>query len=101
MIQTFQVTVTGEKVSFYVELKYRRFLIDFLDNLDCITMPVNDKKVKSDFSISQLLKNRDIVPSRIPKELGGCIRCGKRRRKNGKNKLWCTACKRDNREKRN
>ncbi len=100
MIQTFKVTVVGEEVAFYVETKYRQFLIDFLDNLDCITMPVNETKIKTHIRVSQFLKSKEITPKRIPKELGGCIRCGKPRRKNGRNKLYCTACKRENREKR-
>ena len=92
MIKTFKVTVEGEQTSFYIEVKYREKIVNLLANFDVLSpvnlgfpLPKPDQKVERFYS----------------KEEGGCIRCGKKRRTNGKSKQYCDNCRKKNKEKRN
>jgi len=91
MIKTFKVKVEGEKTSFYIEPRYKEKIVKMLCNFDILS-PVSRsfKSPKPEKKVEKLTK-----------EQGGCIKCGKPRRKNGKSKQYCDSCRRQLKDKTN
>lgn len=91
MIKTFKVEVEGEGSSFYIEPRYKEKIVKMLCNFDVLS------HVNRSFKSPKPEKKIEI----LTKEQGGCIVCGKPRRKNSKSKQYCDSCRKKLKEKTN
>ena len=86
MIKTIKVTVAGEKVSYYIDPKHRKILLEVLEKLDMISTPAS--------TLLPELPKQPLPeePVFLTREQGGCSKCGKFRGKRRQQKMLCRKC---------